>query len=326
MEDKQTQAKIEKLTPEQEALFPVYVKKWVDIGINTDRLDVASATKTINNFRAMINMKEVPLIIVENPIEAWVMCCLHEAGVTNDNLPSEMKSVFHGNPKKYNIPQGDMPYQSGSFFANVFSFYDYMLEVLDIPIAAELYTKYKVWEKTCDVGCIYPLEDLTILTQKPTVIHLNENNVLHKDGAAALEYAGEGDFKIYALNGVVVPEYLAVTPEETLDIELYLKEKNADVKAEFVRKAGIERFLNMGTLMDSYKNYDKKTHKFWYSSEYELYDMEKLFDGLASAPFLKMKNPTVNIFHLEGVSPDCKTVEAAVQQRFGGIYDIEAMA
>jgi hypothetical protein len=318
---------IEKLTEAQTDLFPSYVKKWIDIGTNTDRLNVESCTKTINNFRKMIAMEEVPLIIVDNPIEAWVACCLHEAGVKNDDLLFEMKTVFHGNPKKYDIPKGEMPYQSGSFFASVFSFYDYMIEELDIPLDAELYAKYKVWEKTCDVGCIYPLDKLTILTQKPTIIHLNENNVLHKDGAAALEYAGEGDFKIYALNGVMVPEYLAVTPEENLDIELYLKEKNADVKAEFVRKAGIERFLSYGTLMDSYKNYDKKIHKFWHSSEYELYDMQKLFDGLESAPYLKMKNPTVDIYHLEGVSPDCQTVEAAVKQRFmGRDFVIEDMA
>lgn len=320
-------AKIEKLTEAQITLFPSYVKKWIDIGTNTDRLEAVSATKTINNFRTMIGMNEVPLIIVENPIEAWVARCLHEAGVKNDDLLAEMKTVFHGNPKKYDIPKGEMPYQSGSFFANVFSFYDYMIEELDIPLEAELYAKYKTWEKTCDVGCIYPLKDITILTQKPTIIHLNENNVLHKDGAAALEYAGEGDFKIYALNGVVVPEYLALTPEETLDIDLYLTEKNADVKAEFVRKLGIERFKEKGRMIDSYKNYDKKTHNWWYKSEYELWEMESLFDGLSSAPYLSMKNQTVEIYHFEAVSPSCNTLQKAILERFDGHdFVIEAIA
>lgn len=327
MKNKQTKQKIEKLSDEQTALFPVYVKNWIDIGINTDRLEVASSEKIVNNFRTMIGMKEAPLIIVNNPIEAWVCCVLSEKGIINEDLVTEMHTVFQGNPKKYDIPKGEMPYQSGSFFVNVFSFYNYMLEELNIQIEPELYEKYKVWEKTSEVGCIYPLDNLTILTQKPTIIHFNENNVLHKDGAAALEYSGEGDFKIYALNGVVVPKYLAVTPEENLDLDLYNTEKNADVKAEFVRKVGIERFMNHGKLMDSYKNYDKKSHGWWWKSEYELYDMEALFDGLSSAPFLKMVNPTTTIFHFEGVSPTCNTLQKAIMERFDGHdFVIENMA
>jgi hypothetical protein len=157
--------------------------------------------------------------------------------------------------------------------------------------------------------------------QKPTEIHLNENNVLHKDGGPALAYGGLGDFKIYSLNGVTVPEYIAVTPSHELKIEDYHKESNADVKAEFVRKVGIERFVEVGVTLDTYKNYDKEKHPFFHSSEYELIDMEAIFDGLTSAPYLKMLNPTSSVWHLEGVSPACRTIEDALRERFGGKAD-----
>lgn len=310
--------KIESLTPEQEAKFPEYVKKWVDIGINTDRLDFAETEKIVNNFRQLIEKKPAPLMIVENPIEAWVVCCLHEQNVPIDQLEVEMRTVFKGNPKNYIIPTGFLPYQTGSLFASVFSFYDYMIEELQIDIEKDLYVKYKTWEATSKLGCIYPFDDLTIVCQKPTTIHLNENNVLHCDGGPALEYSGEGDFKIYSLNGVVVPEYLAVTPAHELDLEMYNKETNADIKAEFVRKVGIERFLEKGVLIDSYKNYNKSTHKWWYKSEYELWDMKSLFPTLVCAPFVKMLNPTTKIWHMEGVSPDCKDLLSAIRERFGG--------
>lgn len=310
--------KIESLTDEQKAKFPEYVKKWIEIGTSTDRLNHDETKSIVNAFRKLISKEEAPLVIAENPIEAWVICCLHEQNVALDDLKSEMKLVFQGNPKKYEIPTAHLPYQTGSFFASVFSFYDYILEELKIDIDQELYNKYKTWEETCKLGCIYPLDNLTVVCQKPKTIKLNENNVLHCDGGPALEYDGEGDFKIYALNGVSVPEYLAMTPSHKLDLELYNKEKNADVKAEFIRKAGIERFLEMGKLVDTYKNYDQEDHTWWWNSEYELWDMKKLFPSLQSAPFLKMKNPTTHIWHMEGVSPKCKTVEEALKERFGG--------
>lgn len=312
-------SKIDKLTPEQEAKMPEYVEKWIGIGTNTDRLDPVSTKKTIDNFRGLIGRDvDVPLKIVNNPIEAWVMCCLVEQNVPFDQLDEEMVSVFNGNPKRYDIPKASLPWQSGSFFASTFSFYDFMLEELKIDIGNELWAKYKIWESTSKLGCIYPLDNITIVSEKPTEIYLNENNVLHRDGGPALVYAGLGDFKLYNLNGVEVPEWLAVTDAEKININDYNSIENADVRAEFVRKVGIERFVEQGKIVDSYKNYDVAQHEWWHKSEYELVDMNVMFEGLDYAPFLKMVNQTTGIFHMEGVSPDCRTVGEALRERFGG--------
>ena len=311
--------KIEKITPEQEAKMPQYVEKWVKIGINTDRLDYDHTKAIIDDFRGLINKDvNVPLVLAENPIEAWVLCCLVKQDVPFENLKVEMVEVFNGNPKKWVIPKAFLPWQSGSFFVSTFSFYDFMIRELGVEIEEDILTKYNIWERTSELGCIYPLDNITIVCEKPTEIHMNEANVLHCDGGPALTYSGLGDFKIYSLNGVAVPEFLAVTPAEEIDLEEYNKLENADVKAEFVRKVGIERFMDRGKLLDSYKNYDKGSHQWWYKSEYEIYDMASMFEGLDLAPFLKMKNQTTDIFHMEGVSPDCKTVGDALKERFGG--------
>jgi hypothetical protein len=311
--------KIEELTEEQKAQMPAYVEKWIKIGTNTDRLDFDTTQKTVDGFREIINMAPAPLMIVDNPIEAWVACVLFdEHKVPLENLREEMVTVFNGNPKKYVIPKASLPYQTGSFFASVFSFYDYMFECVGVEIDQELWVKYKKWEATAHIGMIYPLDNLTIVCEKPTEIHLNENRVLHRDGGAALVYAGLGDYKIYSLNGVTVPEYLAVTPAEKLDITKYHEEKNADVKAEFVRKVGVERFLNLGEKLDTYEKYQGAEYEWWHKSGYELWDMQALFDGLSYAPYLKMQNMTTGIYHLEGVSPQCRTLKDAICERFGG--------
>jgi len=311
--------KITELTPEQQAKMPEYVDKWIGIGTNTDRLDPEKTRKTIDGYRKLIGMEvDVPLLVVKNPIEGWVASTLAVQGVAYSDILTEMSAVFNGNPKKRKIPKATLPWQSGSFFASSFSFYDYMFEVVGVELTSELWARYKTWEATAQLGCIYPLESMTIVSEKPLEIHLNEARVLHRDGGPALVYDGLGDFKIYSLNGVDVPQWLAETDAENLDLQSYHSISNADVRAEFVRKVGIERFCDIGKVVDSYTSYDKTSHDWWHKSEYELYDMSGLFDGLAYAPYLKMTNQTTGIFHMEGVSPACRTVGQALKERFGG--------
>jgi hypothetical protein len=325
----ETKKMITELTPEQRAKMPEYTKKWIGIGTDTARLDPVRTQKTIDNFRKLIDYKvDVPLFILDNPLECWVACALIvENNVAVEDAVAEMRDVIlNKNPKKYKIPTARLPWQSGSFFASTFAFYDFMIDELGVEIEAELYAKYCVWRATSELGCIYPLDNVTFVSQKPTEVHLNENNVLHRDGGPALSYAGLGDLNVYSLNGVAVPEYVAVTPEEELDLDYYNKITNADVKAEFVRKVGIERFKDRGKLLDTYKNYTGKEYEWWHKSEYELWDMASLFDGLRTAPFLSMKNITTEIFHFEGVSPQCQDLPAAIRERLGEDRIIRAIA
>jgi hypothetical protein len=162
-----------------------------------------------------------------------------------------------------------------------------------------------------EVHFIIPYEGIAFISQKPTAIHWEENN-LHKDGGKAVEYSD--GYGMYCLNGVVVDEYLAVTPEEQLDVEHFHTYQNADARTEFVRKFGIDRMLDFGEKVDSYENHDNE----WFNkSQYELYDMSKLFEGVEYAPHLKMTNQTTGVFHVEAVAPTCRTVADAVKDRFG---------
>jgi hypothetical protein len=308
--------KIETITKEQESLMPTYVQKWIKISTSTENVDEQTTAEIVNKFRALIDRQSAPLLIVDNPIEAWVVCCLHEQKVPFDKLIETMKSVFQGN-RDYDIPKASLPFNDIGL-CGTFSFYDYMINVLGVKLSPELLEKYKVWEATSKLCAIYPMEGLSVVCKKPLEIHLNERNVLHKDGGAALAFGGEGDFKIFALNGVLVPEWLAVTDSHKIDIEKYNEIINADVKAEFVRKVGIEQFLSKGTKLDSYENYNQEDHTWWWNSEYELWDMKSLFPNLDSAPFLKMRNPTTKIWHMEGVSPKCQKLTDALKERFGG--------
>jgi hypothetical protein len=310
---------IDKLTPEQEAQFPVYVDKWIKRGIATASATPEETEGIIRNYRKeLLSMRDdVPNMVFKNPIECWVACCLIEQNVTLDNLRTEVRDVFHGNPKKFTIPKAILPFNDISLIST-FAFYDFMQNVLNIEFEPDLKRKYEIWEATHKLWAIYPLENVTIICDHPTEVHINDAKQLHRDGGPAVRFEGEGEFEIYCLNNVTVPKYIAVTPAQDLSLEDYNKETNADVKAEFLRKVGIERFLELGKLMDTYKNYDQEEHSWWWKSEYELYDMKALYPNLQSAPYIKMLNQTTGIWHLEGVSPSCKKLSAALKERFNG--------
>ena len=125
---------------------------------------------------------------------------------------------------------------------------------------------------------------------------------IHSDGNPAIHYPD--GFSIWALNGVRVPQIVAETKAEDLDAKLILKEKNAEVRREIVRKIGVERVCQKlgAKILD--KSHDKV---------YELLNID-LGDG-RSRPYLKMRNPSIGVYHLEGVPAEIKSVEQALNWR-----------
>jgi hypothetical protein len=83
---------------------------------------------------------------------------------------------------------------------------------------------------------------------------------------------------------------------------MLLSELNTEVRREIVRKVGIERVCETlnAECIDRAGNY-----------ELLLLDLQ---DG-RRRPFLKMKNPSVGVYHIEGVDPRCRTVAEALAWR-----------
>jgi hypothetical protein len=202
------------------------------------------------------------------------------------------------------------PYLYGHMDSGYISFNDYANEVLGIKF--DVQDKFNAYKMTTESGCIYACDEFCVISQKPTKLMMKEGK-LHNDGGSAWEYAD--GIKGYSLNGVIVPEYLAVTPAKDLDIEFFKKEKNADVKAEFLRKYGVNRLLEHGNKVDTYAEYK---NKLWSESKYELWDLKNMFEGITRHQhcyFLKMLNQSTGSWHVEGVAPECNTLEKALAWR-----------
>lgn len=98
---------------------------------------------------------------------------------------------------------------------------------------------------------------------------------------------------------------------DELDTEIVLKEFNAEVRCEIVRKIGVER------LEEKLK---PRVLDRW--GDYELQDYSNYFKGMRCKPvYLKMKNPSIGVWHYEGVNIDemeAPTCQAALKWRLKG--------
>ena len=124
---------------------------------------------------------------------------------------------------------------------------------------------------------------------------------LHCDDGPAVSWP-ESEQQYFFLNGVHVPRELVELPANEIDPRLLLSERNTEVRREIVRKVGIERlFAGLNAqCVDRVGDY-----------ELLLLDLQ---DGRIR-PYLKMKNPSIGVYHIEGVAPECRTVAEALAWR-----------
>ncbi|WP_199295039.1 MULTISPECIES: hypothetical protein [unclassified Trichocoleus] len=65
-----SQEKIEKLTPEQEALIPIYRDKWRNIAYSTEPIDREKAAEAVKEAYNLIALSEPKIIFCDSPYTA----------------------------------------------------------------------------------------------------------------------------------------------------------------------------------------------------------------------------------------------------------------
>ena len=179
------------------------------------------------------------------------------------------------------------------------AFYTYPEKYMNIDYGE--YSKIlSLWDtlgKSC--GWWYPYESICFISDRPQEIH-KKGVQLHNESGPAMLY--RDGYALWCLNGVDVGENIVTTPAEKLDAKLVLTSKNAEVRREIVRKMGIELVCQrLGA-----RCVDKV-------GDYELLMLD--LGDKRSRPYLKMLNPSIGVYHVEGVAPECDTVRKALAWR-----------
>jgi hypothetical protein len=149
-------------------------------------------------------------------------------------------------------------------------------------------------------GFLFFHKNICFITERPVILNLNEKNQLHSYTQPALSF--KDGYSLWYSNGVRMEKDYILTPAEKLDPKLILKEKNAEVRAQLIKKIGINKAIKKLGAKSIEKN-----------NIYELLNFD-IIDG-TFRPYLKMINPSTKEFHVEGVHPDCNTIEKALAWR-----------
>ena len=283
---------IKNLTDAQIAKFGYYRDMYIKYGLCTDPADRKAAEECMDRIYANAVPNPLPpparKIWVDSPLAGAKLAqkLMKEAGTETPGVDSILECGF------------------GQHDASWLAFYSFFADECDLKSAQPV---KPLAELCAHCGWWWPFDELCIFSERPKVLSLNQRGLLHNETGPAIQF--RDNFSVYALNGVCLPETIVMTPASELDPKLVLTESNAEVRRDVLRKVGIERFLKVvdPKIIDKDGNYELL----------EISPQTGLPDRMPKMIYLKMVNPSINTYHVEGVDPECKTVKEAINWRAG---------
>lgn len=294
---------IKEPTPEQLARVDEYIKRWTGIALST---------KPINKKWCEAWMRLVYKISDLGQPKQIIFC----------DSPRDVidKALEAGKEEGCNFEESDI---AGNFcygnheshWLGVYDFYRNVCNERDKTFKIAVLCKLA---QNCH--WFVPFDDRVFISEKPVEFHTikrdNGEIILHNATGPAILY--KDGYARYILNGVLVTKEIVETPAEKIPIEWVARETNAEVRRELVRKVGIDRLIHeLDTEILDDKEFASKSMEDGKIVDitlcYRLINL-KLADG-RTRPFLMMKNPSIDAWHVEGVPPDTKTVMEALEFR-----------
>ena len=173
---------ITSITPEQEALFPVYVDEWTKIGTCTDPLNFDEAVKAVCKAYRLVGLKEpTQFHVADSPISAIKLIRELDPSMTPSTILSDM---IYGYNDAYWI-----------------AFYEFMRKEMGVQNLDQIEGLSDLAKHS---GWLNVYEDVVVFQHRPEVIKFDENNRLHCQDGPAIRF--RDGFSIYSWHGVQIPE------------------------------------------------------------------------------------------------------------------------
>jgi len=206
------------------------------------------------------------------------------------NLWSNLRSNLQLNKLEY-FSTGD-----SNWWQSWYWHYDFILNELmpEKKKDFKLYTEFLKHSQEYHMVWLFP--EICFVSDFPKHIKLNDNKQLHSFDVPALHY--RDGYALFYSNGIKMKKEYVETPADKITKDMYLKEKNADMKAEIVKKVGNDRLTELldPTIIDTLKTAKGGKYEF----------MEIAFSTGQKHKFLKMNCPSSKKTHILGMDDSCK--------------------
>lgn len=321
---------IDLIFPEQEALIPVYLEKWKQIGLSTERINPEQAADTIKKAYAFLSFPEPEIIFCNSPDEAKKFlfsssynlrkCIAHEFHAKI--LWNAVEDLIDQRDYRLSLYLGDMQgqleeelsrlmwfqlmqytelerYLSESWlrieeWAAYGSAFDFVVSVLEYFHTEETWNIFKSLVKDC--GLIFPFQEVAIICDRPTKISFNNQSQLHAEDTPAIQFSD--GYSVYAYNGVIVPENYGAPSE--WKASWLLSEANAEIRRALIQRIGYECICHEleAIELDSWR-------------EYTLLKINQRID-VEPVHLLKMICPSTENIHILRVPPSIVSARDAI--------------
>lgn len=213
-------SKIEKLSDKDVFLFPSIVNKWVKIGLKTGPADRERAERVIRNAYKVANLAEPKKIVwVDSPKEAVTLL------KRKHKVEDVMSSIVYGQHE-----------------AEWLSFYDFFKRCESVNIE-NIDILNPMMEMAEECGWVWVYDDLVVVSERPTEIHMNNAGRLHHDTSQALRYAD--GWGLYSWHGYRIPRshQWIFTDRHRLTPAAIEKEGNAELRRIMLEIYGFSNYL-----------------------------------------------------------------------------------
>jgi len=279
-----TDTKIEKLTPEQEALIPVYLERFREYGTQTGEVNQDECKKAIDAFYKWLKMDQPKKYYYTDSLEQGI---------------AKVKTLIDEDVSQFELISSC---NWGNIYAYWGCFYQFINEELPVERVEGIEFMESLF-KYCPP--FWMLDDAVVVARFPDELHFNDNNELHNPHGPSVLYPD--GMALYTLNGIKVPDWVITTPKEDLDPTKILAIDNVEIRLAAMKHMGLEHFLDK----INYKKIDEETVD---GCNYQLLLID--IEG-KDCEFLRMDNPSTDEVHIEGEPPGTKTVKEARARRLG---------
>lgn len=245
---------ITELTPEQEALIPVYRENWSKIALSTEPVDRQKASEAVKSLYHILGIKEPKIIFCKSPFAKAKMILntkrkpeklgidiitkiekLYEKlfDITekiDPSICSKLGELFYLPPAYYLIfhtIESEVIRRigiSGNYRSPVRDgiyclIKDFCISVLNCDRNEEYWQVFQLLFKHCSF--LYAFEKVAIICDRPKKIAVDNQGILHAEAEPAIQF--RDGYNIYVYHGITLPKCYGILPPKNWETDWYLK-------------------------------------------------------------------------------------------------------
>lgn len=250
------------LTDEQRAQMPGWARKWIDIGLSTEPMDLprfdAGARACyryagLDEPRVVVPVSSPIVLALAAPIASAVLARFTPTGrlKKQDAIEGAVRDAVEGavrvavggavNDAWYRYIGGQFWVGSWWWYASP-SVVSYLREVCGLTLPGDLMDRALAYQATAESACWWwPHRQFVMVSDRPLRINLDARGRLHSESGPAIVW--RDGWGVYAWHGVRVAANVIDTPAETITAKWIADERNAEVRRVLVERVGAERYM-----------------------------------------------------------------------------------